>query len=504
MDVESSTTRVNGVFIARYKTWAHRMLQFSLAIIHDYRNNMSFYIALLVVCTSIGWYLHFIFHNANSRAFNKQLGKIPGPWLFRVTKWRLAYEDWKGTRCVKINELHNRYGPLVRIGPNEISFNSISALKTIYGAGSGFERTDFYDMFDVYGEKNLFTFHSSRDHADRKKLLAQAYTKSAMLNGENPILIQNIAFEYLKYLKKIDNGIDEIFTSLHYFAIDAITEFLYGNWGRTKCLAGDKLDRLLLQDIMDVSRRRLSWFMVHVTTFTKWLYTKTSVSSLVARLWLPMTPPTTYSGIRVHALEAFKNFYAPASADNISASGNSIVEKLWRHHSSQKKGGLNDLEFASEAADHLLAGIDTTSDSLLFLIWALSRPRNAHIQEKLITEVDQLQGTDLDINGIPTVAACDRLRYLDAVIKETLRLYAPLPASEPRLSRLDTVIDGYQIPALTVVGMSPFTLHRNPEVFEEPLDFTPSRWLSPDSNQVEMKRWFWAFSSGARMCIGMQ
>jgi cytochrome P450 len=66
------------------------------------------------------------------------------------------------------------------------------------------------------------------------------------------------------------------------------------------------------------------------------------------------------------------------------------------------------------------------------------------------------------------------------------------------------VIDGYQVPPFTVVGMSPFTLHRNPEVFEEPLDFIPARWLSPDSNQAEMKRWFWAFSSGARMCIGMQ
>jgi len=49
--------------------------------------------------------------------------------------------------------------------------------------------------------------------------------------------------------------------------------------------------------------------------------------------------------------------------------------------------------------------------------------------------------------------------------------------------------------------MSPFSLHRNPDVFKDPLDFNPDRWLDAS---VEMKKWFWAFSSGGRMCIGMQ
>src|ERR1700759_937169 len=73
--------------------------------------------------------------------FLSPLSRIPGPKLFAWTKWRLAYEEWRGTRTIKINELHQKYGPVVRIGPSEISFNSLSALKMIYGAGSGFERT---------------------------------------------------------------------------------------------------------------------------------------------------------------------------------------------------------------------------------------------------------------------------------------------------------------------------------------------------------------------------
>jgi len=97
--------------------------------------------------------------------------------------------------------------------------------------------------------------------------------------------------------------------------------------------------------------------------------------------------------------------------------------------------------------------------------------------------------------------------YVNAVLKESLRLYSPLPAFEPRSSPVDTVIDGYTIPAGTVVGMSPYCLHRDANVFPDPLAFRPERWLTvagtliPESDP--RNKFFWAFSSGARMCIGM-
>ena len=112
--------------------------------------------------------------------------------------------------------------------------------------------------------------------------------------------------------------------------------------------------------------------------------------------------------------------------------------------------------------------------------------------------------SDLNASGFPTVESSDKLEYLDAIIKETLRLYTPLPASEPRSFFQDVTIDGYLIPAKTVVSMSPFSLHRNKDVFKEPLTFNPERWLGSEKEVSEMKKWFWAFSSGGRMCIGMQ
>jgi cytochrome P450 len=194
--------------------------------------------------------------------------------------------------------------------------------------------------------------------------------------------------------------------------------------------------------------------------------------------------------------------YRDADAATRDGARNSIIARLWKVKDDLQ---LDDLDVASECADHLLAGIDTTSDTLMFLIWALSLPKNRHIQDKLVDECMRIDANAIK-NGVVDLDVADRMPYLDAVIKETLRLYAPLPASEPRTSPVDTVIDGYGIPRGTVCSMAPYSLHRNADVFPDPLKWDPERWLKSDGDAAlaEMKKWFWAFSSGARMCIGLQ
>lgn len=453
---------------------------------------------LAIIATSFVIYLAVV--------FVLHLSKFPGPRLYALTRWRLAYEDWKGTRTRTIHQLHKMYGPVVRIGPNELSFNSLTALKTIYGAGSGFERTSFYRMFDVYGHQNLFTFASPKAHSDRKKLLNHTYSKSSILKL-SAAAIEEKAWEYTKLLESDPKTASEIFSSLHYYALDNITHFLYGpGFGATAALTGSASDRALLDDVLDPSRRKLAWFAVHFPKYTKWLMSRTGLAErVVAGLGLlPQKKPTVYTGIRRHALNAWQGFSRIPMEEKDKFMTRTILGKLFENHSSQEENGLGDMEIASEAADHLLAGVDTTSDTLMFLIWALSLPINALFQEKLIEEVSAMSSSMLDPRGIPTAEATGKLPYLDTVIKETLRLYAPLPASEPRSLPVDTVIDGYKVPANTVVSMSPYNLHRNPEIFPDPLVFNPERWLGNEKDVVEMKKWFWAFSSGGRMCIGMQ
>jgi len=218
---------------------------------------------------------------------------------------------------------------------------------------------------------------------------------------------------------------------------------------------------------------------------------------------LPMQKPSTYTGIRAHALKSWQMFIAATLEEKIESVKTTIVGRLWQHQQSGKGARLYDLDIASECADHLLAGIDTTSDTSMFVIWALSLPENIKFQQKLIDEISQIEESVMVEGGFPNVTAADKLPFLDAVIKETLRLYNPLPASEPRSLPVDCTIAGFLVPARTVVSMAPFSLHRNPNVFPDPLKFDPERWTRESSDLTEMKRWWWAFSSGGRMCIGM-
>jgi cytochrome P450 len=432
------------------------------------------------------------------------LRNIPGPASFAITRYRLAFEAWQARSIQTVHKLHHRYGPVVRIGPDEVSFNSLSALRQIYGAGSGFERTAFYKMFDVYGRANLFTFSSGKDHRERKKLISHIYSNQVVLSSNIADLVPRKVSDYLQMLEQEPDTASEIFASLHYFSIDAISEFVYGSmYGGTHAMARSSKDRGLLNDILDHSRRRLSWFAVHFPALTKWITTRKGIlDRLITNLGLlPMNRPFTYTGIRNHALQAFFDVQAASADERTKLAETTVIGRLMKV---QQEQGLNDMDIASECADHLLAGIDTTADTLMFLIWAMSLPHHHHFQARLRAE---LQKVPADSRGVSTPKDLAHLPYLTAVIRETLRLYAPLPAFEPRALPNNTVIDGYLIPANTVVGMSPYCLHREPTVFPDPLIFNPGRWLTEEGSLIAeadpRNRWFWPFSSGARMCIGM-
>src|SRR5579859_6077542 len=137
--------------------------------------------------------------------------------------------------------------------------------------------------------------------------------------------------------------------------------------------------------------------------------------------WNPMQK------IRDHAMSSFLRFKEiEANSGKITAIGH----KLWTQHVSNG-GTMTDEQIAAELADLFLAGLDTTADTLSYLFWTLSTPDYFHVQEKLRKEVRGLK-----FGGLPAVADTDKLPfpYLDAVLKETLRVYPINAGSQPRVA----------------------------------------------------------------------
>ena len=88
------------------------------------------------------------------RSIWSPLAKAPGPWTSLFTTWVLKWHELRANRRVYIHGLHLQYGPVVRIAPNEVSFTSPEAVKEVYcSGGSGYDKTEFYDLFKVYGRR---------------------------------------------------------------------------------------------------------------------------------------------------------------------------------------------------------------------------------------------------------------------------------------------------------------------------------------------------------------
>lgn len=77
------------------------------------------------------------------------LASVPGPFWASLSRLWLTKHSWDGDMNTTMIELHSRHGALVRTGPNEVSVADLAAIKTIYGAGTKFRKSNWYSVWQV-------------------------------------------------------------------------------------------------------------------------------------------------------------------------------------------------------------------------------------------------------------------------------------------------------------------------------------------------------------------
>lgn len=153
---------------------------------------------------------------------------------------------------------------------------------------------------------------------------------------------------------------------------------------------------------------------------------------------------------------------------------------------------LTDDEICHDLVAFMNAGHDATATTLTYALWSLGH--HTDMQAKVRAEaaaVGDCEITSADLAG---------LTYTVQVLHEALRLCPPGPGN-PRLITRDIEVGGYRVKAGTMAAVGVYAMHRDPSLWERPLDFDPDRF-SPERSKGRDRWQFIPFGAGTRTCIG--
>ncbi|XP_074445498.1 cytochrome P450 2U1 [Larus michahellis] len=147
--------------------------------------------------------------------------------------------------------------------------------------------------------------------------------------------------------------------------------------------------------------------------------------------------------------------------------------------------------------DLFIAGTDTTSNTLLWCLLYMSL--YPEVQEKVHAEIEAVLGRD----KVPSLTHKAQMPFTEATIMEVQRMTAVVPLSIPRMASETAVLQGYTIPKGSVIVPNLWSVHRDPNIWEKPDEFQPSRFLD-ENGQLIKKEAFIPFGMGKRVCMGEQ
>ncbi|KAL6408616.1 Pisatin demethylase [Ilyonectria robusta] len=161
-----------------------------------------------------------LLHWAKNKYFTR-LRHVPGPFIAGCTRlWKLYHVSGGQFARVQI-QLHSRYGPIVRVAPNEVLISDPSAVKIIYGHTSNFGKTKFYIPFGNKDNDDLFTDPNIARHAHNRREIAAAYSMTSLVELETFVdKCTSTMVERLHSLFVKEHNPADIASWLQYYAFD--------------------------------------------------------------------------------------------------------------------------------------------------------------------------------------------------------------------------------------------------------------------------------------------
>ncbi|OJJ08116.1 hypothetical protein ASPVEDRAFT_144252 [Aspergillus versicolor CBS 583.65] len=428
------------------------------------------------------------------RLYFHPYSKYPGPLLGKLTNYYAVYHSWKGDQHLDMWRCHEKYGPYVRYGPNELSVNTAAGLKEIYSHGRNFKKSVKYNAM-VHQAANTLTTIDKRKHGKKRRLISQAFSDAAFRGYEETIQ-QKIA-QLCTALRREGDNSNEIVPD--------------GSWGPAKNMS-----------------HWCDWFtfdvMCSVIFGVPW-------SSLTEKKYRNVPHLIEVSNVRVGCLieaggsknmkidkylfpaaiaarNQFVKFVNDIIRQGMAMSGKGSLKgafALLRDATDpETQEPLSFKELCGESATLVVAGTDTTSTAVAASIYYLCH--HPKVYERAVQEVRSTFQSRAEIGLGPKVNSCT---YLRAVIEESMRLSPSAPG--PLWRQADAggaTVDGQYIPQGLEAGTCVYAIQHHPEIYPQPFKFVPERWLGPEAvpdpyrSEYSPFAGFTPFSIGPRGCIG--
>ncbi|KAK0375357.1 cytochrome P450 [Colletotrichum limetticola] len=418
------------------------------------------------------------------------LRKFPGPKLWSISSIPYVREFIAGTCHLTILQLHQKYGPIVRVGPNHLSINHPDGMAEIRGHRKSFTGENGKDPVNALPNRDNIIGADRGDHSRFRRALAHGFSAQSML-AQQPIIkgYVDTLFEKLRKASRGGEQTVDVEKWFNFTTFDVIGDLAFGEpFG---CLEDstyhpwvDLIFKSIKNMAMLTSFRRLPWLKpLLMLTLPRELMGKYAQNRELSREKLRKR------------LELGKS--RPDFVDAMirkSESAGQVCRKLVANISIQ---AMSFEEMTSNAMVLIIAGSETTATLLTAATYFLAT--NPYVLAKLNDEVRSAFTTEDEIDML----SVQNLPYLLAVLDESLRMFPPVPGPSPRAigEGGDTIL-GEFIPQGTVVDTWHWSVYHNPDHFAMPEEFIPERFLGDPRFANDAKQALQPFSIGPRNCIG--
>ncbi|KAF5027084.1 hypothetical protein F66182_796 [Fusarium sp. NRRL 66182] len=415
---------------------------------------------------------------------NQQYGSVHGNMGITLPSIALSLSQLPRAKTVTVaaNSFckdHHWPSPVVRVAPNELSFNTSGSWRDIYDKRKGhmpFIKSDFYDGGNFAAEAHSIV--SERDpekHAQMRRYLRDAFSDRSLREQESFV---NESID--EFVRKIGEAGSSSGTDIVMW-FNLLTFDIIGNLAFGQSFGGVSSGTEHFWVSIVVKSLRMGALADCFKRFP-WL-------GAVFQAMFPKLLNKLIEDTRKH--EA----YTMSLVKKRTAQNSDRKDFLTKILEAREAEDVSDLQIAAHSSDFVIAGSETTATALSCITYYLQT--NPDILKRLQQELRKKFQSYHEIDG----ASTSSLPYLNAVILEGMRMYPPLPFPLPRVvPEGGDIVDGHFIPGGTIVSTNPFAASMSPDNFKDPWTFSPERWLnSAGDDNLEASQ---PFSLGTRGCLG--